>query len=129
MGIAASQRGNAVISRQIAADLKARPQAAKGFERDRGMREYLRLLEQRLQSALRRFRLVDLEKDAERRRAAAILEAVEQTYAEALAEGLRPGPALYWLALARHRARGADPSAQPAARMYDEPRAAAVEVG
>lgn len=112
MGHAAYQRGSAVISRQFEAELRARPQAAEGFERDRGMRELLRLLDRRLARAVDRFRGVCAAKDIERRRAAAVLEAIERTYDEARAAGLTADDrGLYWLALARHRARRADPGA------------------
>lgn len=112
MGVAAYQRGNAVISRQIEADLRARPDADEGFARDYGMRSYLRRLEGRLARAVNRFRLVCAEKDVERRRAAAVLRAVERTWDEARAAGLTADDrGMYWLALARHRAHRADPGA------------------
>lgn len=91
---AAYQRGSMTIRRQIDVELRARPQAAEGFARDYSMHAVLRLLKHP--------------------RAAAVLEAIERTYDEARAAGLTAdNRGMYRLALARHRARRADPGAAP----------------
>lgn len=111
MGVAAYNRGSAVISRQIEADAARRPGwSARLAEHDHAMRHAINQAAQRLSRAMRSVCSLRATLTLERRRHAAVMAAIERTYNEARAAGLTSDDrGLYWLALMRDRAQRADP--------------------